>query len=125
MGPGCAQRGDIYGSKRGEYGGRFAHTPNPMGEYRISHICAPLAHEVRKRSKIQGASVGQQEELQMDTVALQRWILIENSHKACEGTRRDNNKRLLKQIDGRWEVDRAEEADMERNHCRTMKNGRP
>ena len=48
----------------------------------------------------------------MDNGALQRSILMEeNSQKACEGERRVNNTRLLKQIDDRWESDRTEKAD--------------
>ena len=51
----------------------------------------------------------------MDTVAWRRWILIEeNSQRSCEGTRRVNNGRLLKQIDDRWDVDRAEKTDTEK-----------
>ena len=53
-----ALRGMIYGPKRKKYGGGCAHMPNPIGGCRISHMRAPLAHEVRKRSKIQGLSVG-------------------------------------------------------------------
>ena len=45
----------------------------------------------------------------MDKVALKRWILLEeNSQKACEGARKANNAKLLKQIDSRWVLDRAE-----------------
>ena len=48
----------------------------------------------------------------MDKVALRRWILVEeNSQKTCDGARRANNTRLLKKIDGSWELNRSEKAD--------------
>ena len=48
----------------------------------------------------------------MESVALQRWILVEGDiQDACEGERRINNERLLKPTDERWEADRPENAD--------------
>ena len=55
---------------------------------------------------------GQLAELQIDKVALRRWISAEeNSPEPFEGEWRASNTRLLKQIDGRWELDRTEKAD--------------
>ena len=70
---------------------------------------------------------GQSAELQMETVALQRWILMgENSQKTCEGERRVDNTRLLKQIDDRWEVDRTEKDDTKKEiTVWDLENGRP
>ena len=49
----------------------------------------------------------------MDKIALRRWILVDgNSQEATEGGRGDNNTRLLAEIDSRWELGRAENADV-------------
>ena len=57
----------------------------------------------------------QMAELQIDTAALQRWILRgENDHEACQGDRRSNNSRILERIDGRWEVGRTDEENSEK-----------
>ena len=87
---------------------------NQMGD--TEYICACRWHmRFTRWVRYMECQWGQLAEFQMDTVALQRWILMGgNSQKACEGTRRVNNTRLLKQIDDRWEVDRAEKADTQK-----------
>ena len=59
----------------------------------------------------------QMAELQIDTAALQRWILREeNNHETCQGDIRSNNSRLLERIDEQWEVDRTDNANTEKKH---------
>ena len=55
-------------------------------------------------------------DLQIDTATLRRWIQKEEHNKeACKGEG-NNNSRLLKQIEGRWEVGTTDKADAEKKH---------
>ena len=111
-----ALRGMIYTDRRGRNMGKDSPICQiPWGDTEYP-ICACRWHMRFARGvRYKECQRGQLAELQMDTVALQRWILIEeNSQRGCEGTRRVNNDRLLKQIDDRWEIYRAEKAGAEK-----------
>ena len=55
---------------------------------------------------------GKLDELQIDTVALKRGMLMEENAKAeCTEEKRSHNGRLIRRADARWEVCRTEEAD--------------
>ena len=51
-------------------------------------------------------------ELQIDTVALKRGLLMgENAKADCEEEKIAHNERLMRRIDSRWELKRTEESD--------------
>ena len=79
----------------------------------VETVCACRWHKRFTRGVVyKEGQWGQLTELQIDTVALQRWILKEeNNQEACKGERRSNNSRLLQRVEGRWEVDRTDKAN--------------
>ena len=59
-----------------------------------------------------GGPYEQLAELEIDTVALRRGLLIDENAKAdCKEERRTHNGGLIRKIDSRWESKRTEEAD--------------
>ena len=107
-----ALRGIIYTDRKGRNMGTDSPIRQiPWGD--TEYICA-----CRWRMRFnRGVSYkefqwGELAELQMDKVALQRWILAEeNSQDACEGERKAHNAKISEQIDSRRELDRGENAD--------------
>ena len=79
----------------------------------VDTVCACRRHMGFTRGVVyKEGQWGQLAELQIDAVALQRWILKEeNDPEACKGDRRSNKSRLLQRIEGRWEVDRTHKAN--------------
>ena len=108
----CTISGVIYTDRRGRNMGTdssICQIPRSGPE----EICARRWHMRATRGVIyKECQLAQLPELQIDAVALRRWILmVGNDQEACEGARRTNNTRLLNKIEERWGVDRTENAD--------------
>ena len=117
-------RGMIYTDRKGRNMGTYSSICQvPWGD--TEYICAcRWRMRFTRGVRYKECQWGQLAELQIDAVALRRWILMEeNDQEACTGERRSSNARLLNKIEERWEVGRTDKADKSRNLCSNMKSG--
>ena len=96
--------------------GRNAGKDSPICQLPWADTEHPFARRWRMRYtrgvRYKECQRGQLAELQMDEIALQRDILVEeNRQEATEGGRRALNIRLLAEIDSGWELERTKDAD--------------
>ena len=80
----------------------------------VEEICACRWHMGYTRGVVfKDGPFGKLPELQIDTVALQRGMLMgENAKADCTEEKRIQNERLIRRTDDRWEVKRTAEADI-------------
>ena len=119
-----ALKGLIYTDRKG----RGAGVESPICQIpwgNVEHTCAcRWRMRFSRWVRYKECQWGELAELQMDKVALQRWIWIDgNSQEACEGERKAHIVKLLGHIDSRWGFGRTEDADTNKKPCRTIKNG--
>ena len=112
MGAARTKRNDIHGQNGEKYVGRYFYLPDTVGG--LEEICACRWHMRYKMGVVfKDGPWGKLAELQIDTVALQRGMRMEENAKAdCTEEKGIQNERLIRMTDERWEAKRTEEADI-------------